>query len=223
MNCPNCNAEIKNGFLKTNEQLNEIAVNFINDNLNLHAKFYCNSCGDDLYKKAKIAFEKSQKIECKSCHKTIDISDSKNGYCNECSDPLYREEKIRLKEIEALKQETKVLEIEKMNSLFLTTEVFVNIDIDKRLDLISSECIYGINFVKDFFSGIRDIVGGNVKSLEYSLKDAKNEVMEDLKNQAYSLGGDAVIGVKIEHTYNNAGGGSIMSVFATGTVVKFKV
>ena len=78
-----------------------------------------------------------------------------------------------------------------MNSIFITTEVAINIDIDKRLDLISSECIYGINIVKDFFSGIRDIVGGNVKSLEKSLKDAKNEVIEDLKNQAYGLGGDA--------------------------------
>jgi len=216
MNCPNCDAEIKNSFLKSNEQLSDMAVNFINDKLNLNAKSYCNSCGDDLYKKAKVTFEKSQKAECKHCHKSVNISDIKDGYCNECSDPLFREESVRLKE-------EKALEIEKMNSIFITTEVAINIDIDKRLDLISSECIYGINIVKDFFSGIRDIVGGNVKSLEKSLKDAKNEVMEDLKNQAYSLGGDAVIGVRIEHTYNNAGGGSIMSVFATGTVVKFKV
>ena len=73
----NCDAEIKNGFLKSNEQLSDMAVNFINDKLNLNAKFYCNSCGDNLYKKAKITFEKSQKAECKHCHKSINISDKK--------------------------------------------------------------------------------------------------------------------------------------------------
>ena len=67
------------------------------------------------------------------------------------------------------------------------------------------------------------MVGGNVKSLEKSLKDAKIKVINDLKEEAYLLGGDAVIAIKIEHTYNNAGGGSIMSIFATGTVVKLKV
>ncbi len=67
------------------------------------------------------------------------------------------------------------------------------------------------------------MVSGNIEFLEISLKDAKNKVTADLKEQAYNLSGDAVIGVKIEHTYNNAGGGSIVSVLATGTVVKLKV
>jgi len=128
----------------------------------------------------------------------------KDGYCKECRKPVNIEERA------------------KRNSIMLTTETNIDIKIDKRIDLISSECIYGINLVKDFFAGIRNVVGGNIESLEKSLKDAKNEVTVDLKEQAYNLGGDAVIGVKIEHTYNNAGGGSIMSVFAIGTVVKLK-
>lgn len=216
MNCPNCNTEIKNSFMKTNEQLSEMTVDFINSELNLIAKSYCNFCGDDLYREAKVLSEKKQKVECKNCQKIVNISEVKDGYCKECFDPEIREEKIRI-------EKEKILKIEKIDSIFLTTEVVVNLSIDKRIELISSECIYGINIVKDFFSGIRNVVGGNVKSLETSLKDAKNEVTTDLKQQAYNLGGDAVIGVKIEHTYNNAGGGSIMSVFATGTVIKLKV
>jgi len=141
---------------------------------------------------------------CKGCSKVVSVVEMKDGYCKECRKPVNIEERA------------------KRNSIMLTTETNIDIKIDKRIDLISSECIYGINLVKDFFAGIRNVVGGNIESLEKSLKDAKNEVTVDLKEQAYNLGGDAVIGVKIEHTYNNAGGGSIMSVFAIGTVVKLK-
>jgi len=150
---------------------------------------------------------------CKGCDTVVSALEMKDGYCEECRNPEIKEEKIRIKQ----EQENK------RASIILTTEMVVNFDIDERIDLISSECIYGINLVKDFFAGIRNVVGGNIESLEKSLKDAKNEVTADLKEQAYNLGGDAVVGVKIEHTYNNAGGGSIVSVFATGTVVKLKV
>lgn len=149
---------------------------------------------------------------CKGCNTVVSVLEMKDGYCKECRMPGIKEEQKRIDQEKANKRA----------SIILTTEMVVNFDIDERIDLISSECIYGINLVKDFFTGIRNIVGGNIESLEKSLKDAKNEVTADLKEQAYNLGGDAVIGVKIEHTYNNAGGGSIMSVFATGTVVKLK-
>lgn len=95
--------------------------------------------------------------------------------------------------------------------------MFIKEDIE-RIKLVTSECVYGINIVKDFFAGIRDIVGGNVKSIEKSLRDARNHVMNDIKKQAFELDGDAVIAINIEHAY----GGSMVSMFATGTVVKFK-
>ena len=46
--------------------------------------------------------------------------------------------------------------------------------------------------------------------------------MDDFKEQAFSLGGDAVIAIKTEQTYSNARN-MIMSVVATGIVVKLKV
>jgi len=171
---------------------------------------------------------------CKECGEVVGTIEMIDGYCKECSDPKIREErraanllkqKLKQQEEEIARKkrlEEKRIIAEKRNSIFLTTETTINLEIDKRISLISAECIYGVNIVKDFFSGIRDIVGGNVQSLEKSLKKAKNKVTVDLKEQAYKLGGDAVIGVRIEHSYNNAGGGSIMSVFATGTVVTLK-
>lgn len=68
----------------------------------------------------------------------------------------------------------------------------------------------------------RDIVGGRVNSLENGLDEATRKVLDELKEKAYILGGDAVIAVKIDHSYNNANSGSLLSVFATGTVIKIK-
>ncbi len=145
-------------------------------------------------------------VICKKCNYSYPPLELTIGYCKDCLTP-------------EIKQNNQKLLLEKYNSIVLTTEMSIKEDIE-RIELISSECVYGLNIVKDFFSGIRDIVGGNVKSLEKSLKDAKNKILHDFKEQAFSLAGDAVIAVKIEHTYNNAGG-SIMSMFATGTVIKF--
>ncbi len=102
---------------------------------------------------------------------------------------------------------------------FITTETSINLPIEKRIEVISAQRIYGINIIKEIFSFIRDIVGGRVYSLEEALSNAHNEIVIDLKEKAYQCGGNAIIGLKIEHTYNNANNGSMLSVFATGTVV----
>ena len=106
---------------------------------------------------------------------------------------------------------------------FVTTETSIDLPIEKRIEVISAQRIYGINLIKDIFALIRDIVGGRVNSLETALNTAHDEIIIDLKEKAYQYGGNAIIGLKVEHTYNNADNGSILSVYATGTVVKLKI
>ena len=106
---------------------------------------------------------------------------------------------------------------------FVTTETSIDLPIEKRIEVISAQRIYGINLIKDIFALIRDIVGGRVNSLETALNTAHDEIIIDLKEKAYQYGGNAIIGLKVEHTYNNANNGSILSVYATGTVVKLKI
>ena len=174
--------------------------------------------------------------KCKKCNYVYPQHELVYGYCQSCETPevkqkkhekLQKEQQERDERLQKEQQERdeKILQdkllLDKYNSIILTTEMSIQENII-RMELISSECVYGINIVKDFFSGVRDIVGGNIKSLEKSLQDAKSKIMMDFREQAFSLGGDAVIAIKIEHTYNNTGGGNIMSILATGTVIKFK-
>lgn len=158
---------------------------------------------------------------CIKCNYAYPPKELTDGLCRDCkpkeiSDEFKKELAIR-NELVAAKELEDKLKLEKYNSIILTTEMFIKEDIE-RIKLVTSECVYGINIVKDFFAGIRDIVGGNVKSIEKSLRDARDHVMNDIQKQAFELDGDAVIAIKLEHSY----GKSMMSMFATGTVVKFK-
>lgn len=156
---------------------------------------------------------------CKHCGKVFPAIEMVDGVCKNCLTP----EMIQDREIIAQREaefENKKLFI--LDSIVTSTESCVDLPIEKRLGVVSSECVFGINFIKDFFSFVRDIVGGRIGSIESALNDAKKQVIEDLQKQAYFKGGDAVIAIKIEHTYNNANAGSVLSVFATGTVVKLK-
>lgn len=156
---------------------------------------------------------------CKSCGKVFNAIDMVDGVCKNCLAPeIVEAQEAKQAKLDVLKNN----KVEILNSILLTTEATLDLPIEKRIDLISSECVYGMNIIKDLFSFVRDIVGGRIVSIENALKEARAEIIADMKQQAYLMDGDAVIAVRIEHTYNNTNSGNILSVFATGTVVKLK-
>ncbi len=161
---------------------------------------------------------------CKKCGEVFSSRDMVEGYCMYCvpANIAHAQKERFIQADESRKAQTEKTRQEKLaiEAIMLTTETTLDVPVTQRIDIISSQCIYGIMILKDIFQFVRDIVGGRVKSLEDALRDANIEINNDLKAKAYALGGNAVIGVRIEHTYNNANNGSILSVFATGTVVK---
>ena len=50
--------------------------------------------------------------------------------------------------------------------------------------LVTGETIIGANFVKDFFAGIRDIVGGRSGSYEIVLREAKYTALREMQERA---------------------------------------
>jgi len=156
---------------------------------------------------------------CKKCGKVYSVIDMVDGICKNCLTPeILEEQEVKKVKIEALQNNKTNI----FKSIVVTTETTMDLPIARRIDLISSECVYGMNIIKDLFSFVRDIVGGRIISIEDALKEARVEIIADMKQQAYLMDGDAVIAVRIEHTYNNTNSGSILSVFATGTVIKLQ-
>ena len=104
--------------------------------------------------------------------------------------------------------------------LILTTHSVEGKKIKKYLGLVSGEAILGANIFKDFFAGIRDIVGGRSAAYEKELRQAKEIAIEEMQEQAKSLGGNAVIGVDLDYETISVGQtGGMLMVSANGTAV----
>ncbi|MBO7579431.1 MAG: heavy metal-binding domain-containing protein [Prevotella sp.] len=84
--------------------------------------------------------------------------------------------------------------------------------------VVTGETIIGANIVKDFFAGIRDVVGGRSASYEQVLREAKDTSMNEMMERARAMGANAVIGIDID--YETIGSSNSMLMVATsGTAV----
>lgn len=102
--------------------------------------------------------------------------------------------------------------------LFSTTPTIEGHTIREYKGVVTGETIIGANFFKDFFAGIRDIVGGRAGSYEKVLREAKDTSMREMAERARAMGANAVVGIDID--YETIGNGNSMLMVATsGTAV----
>ena len=84
--------------------------------------------------------------------------------------------------------------------------------------VVTGETIIGANFVKDFFAGIRDIVGGRAAIYEQVLQEAKETSMREMMQRAQAMGANAIVGIDMD--YETIGStGSMLMVATSGTAV----
>ncbi len=84
--------------------------------------------------------------------------------------------------------------------------------------VVTGETIIGANAFKDFFAGIRDIVGGRAGSYEKVLREAKDTSMQEMVQRAQELGANAIVGIDIDYETIGASG-SMLMVATSGTAV----
>ena len=105
--------------------------------------------------------------------------------------------------------------------LLTTTPNIQGRDITQYFGIVSGETIIGANLFKDFFAGIRDIVGGRASSYESVLREAKESALQEMSDQAARMGANAVIGIDLD--YETVGtNGSMLMVTAAGTAVRYQ-
>ena len=84
--------------------------------------------------------------------------------------------------------------------------------------VVTGEAILGANIFKDFFAGIRDIVGGRSAAYEKELARAREIAFAEMAEHARQLGGNAVVGIDID--YESVGAqGTMLMVSVSGTAV----
>jgi uncharacterized protein YbjQ (UPF0145 family) len=105
--------------------------------------------------------------------------------------------------------------------LITTTHTIDGKQISQYFGLVSGEAILGANIFKDFFAGIRDIVGGRSAAYEKELRKAKEIAIREMTDAAVALGGNAIVGVDLDYeTIGSGQSGNMLMVSASGTAVR---
>ena len=107
--------------------------------------------------------------------------------------------------------------------LVVTTPTVEGKKIGTYLGLVSGEAILGANIFKDFFAGIRDIVGGRSAAYEKELRKAKSVAINEMVEEARAQGANAVVAVDLDYeTIGVGASGNMLMVSASGTAVMFE-
>lgn len=100
--------------------------------------------------------------------------------------------------------------------ILTTTNTVEGREVTDYRGIVVGEAIMGANIVRDFFAGVRDIVGGRAGAYESKLQDARDMAMAELEQRAAALGANAVIGIDLDY---EVVGDSMLMVSVSGTTV----
>lgn len=101
--------------------------------------------------------------------------------------------------------------------LISTTPTIEGRPIQEYMGVVTGEAIMGANVVRDFFASITDIVGGRSGAYESKLKEARDVAINEMKNQATSLGANAIVAIDIDYEVVREG---MLMVAVSGTAVR---
>ena len=105
--------------------------------------------------------------------------------------------------------------------LVTTTNTIEGHNIVEYKGIVFGEVVYGMNFIKDFFAGITDKIGGRSGSYESGMADARDDAVKEMCERARKMGANAVIGVDIDYDVLGEKNGMIMiSVSGTAVVIE---
>ena len=156
--------------------------------------------------------------DCRICGKELSFAEGLsatiyNGICKSCRSQLQDSaEDTEAHRIQALS------EIAAVEAILLTTETAPNLNITKRIEVITAECAFGMNMFKDLFAGVRNIVGGRSEAVKKTMRDSRRTALYELKKEAHAVGANAVVGVDLDYV-ELSGAGSMVMLVASGTAV----
>ncbi len=91
--------------------------------------------------------------------------------------------------------------------------------IEKHLGLVHGSTVQAKHFGRDFMAGLKNIVGGELKGYTELLHEAREEALERMRQQAQSLGANAVVNVRFS-TSSIAQGAAELFAYGTAVVVE---
>jgi len=173
--------------------------------------------------------------QCLKCESTLATTEVAVGVCYPCEKKLSPAELEELKAGSYKRLREEEIRIARQNEeahlvadsaakckaeMLLTTETYpVGLEVTERLEIVTAECVFGMNIFSEMFAGVTDIVGGRSGVTQKIFRDARRVVLNDLREEAFLAGGNAVIGVNIQYSQLAGKGAAMLMVTATGTAV----
>jgi uncharacterized protein YbjQ (UPF0145 family) len=90
----------------------------------------------------------------------------------------------------------------------------------ETMEVISSECVFGINIILDTLIGLTDVFGGRSQTSQQVLREARQTCLSELKREAAEIGANAVIAIDLNYSEFSGKGKSMLFLVATGTAVR---
>jgi len=104
--------------------------------------------------------------------------------------------------------------------MIVTTTSFVQgKEIIETIDIARGSTVRARNIGRDFLSGLKNLVGGEITAYTKLMADAREEALYRMEEDARHLGADGVINVRFTTSMVMQGCAEIL---AYGTAVKFK-
>ena len=103
-----------------------------------------------------------------------------------------------------------------------TTAVIEGASVETYLGVVTGEAVAGTVFYKDWFAGLRDIVGGRAGTYQRVYRNMGREALADMCDAGQDLRADAIIGVHIDYGVITGEKRTLLTAIATGTAVRLR-
>lgn len=100
-----------------------------------------------------------------------------------------------------------------------TTSSLEGMNIVKHLKPISAHIVIGTNVFSDFLGGLTDVFGGKSNSYQKKLKEIYEDAIKEIRFACYEVGGNCVLGLKIDIDEISGKGKSMFMITAIGTAI----
>lgn len=102
--------------------------------------------------------------------------------------------------------------------ILTTTNTIEGKSIVRYIGVISAEVVFGVNFVADVATDVRDLIGGRSTEYEREFRKAREQALAQLESEARQKGANGAIGIAFDF---QPIGRSMLMVGVTGTAVLY--
>ncbi len=106
------------------------------------------------------------------------------------------------------------------NILVTTTNSVDGYVVQEYLGIVSTNVVNGTGIFSDFKASLTDIFGGRSGTYQRKLRKMYQEAIEELSEEAISMGADAIVGLKIDYSEISGKDTQMFMISAVGTAVK---